>query len=278
MKKIFYVILSVLILCSCGAEPVKENTIYTTFYAMYDFAKEIAGDKMEITELVPSGSGPHDFEPTAADVAKITKSKALIYCGSVDIYVDGIKETAEKAGVQTLDTADGITLDGTDPHIWLSPDNALKQYTAIADFLCKIDNANSAYYKQRLEAVTEKINELKKTSEEITAYAAKKDIIVSHAAYSYLCKYLDITEHSLESGDGGDPTAKQMAEMISYANENDIHYIFAEKGESDKTAAAIAKETGAEVEYLNPLETDTGSGGYFEVMKMNLELIYNAVK
>ena len=50
MKKIFYVILSVLILCSCGAETVKENTVYTTFYAMYDFAKEIFAQAVKLGE------------------------------------------------------------------------------------------------------------------------------------------------------------------------------------------------------------------------------------
>lgn len=279
MRKIFFAIITAFVLCSCGmTEPVKENTVYTTFYAMYDFTKEIAGERMEVAELVPSGSGPHDFEPTAADVAKITKSKALIYCGSVDTYIDGIKETAKKAGVKTLDTAGEINIDGTDPHIWLSPENALRQYTAIADFLCEIDTENSDYYRQRLNDVTEKINELNEVSAQITTQATKKDIIVSHAAYSYLCNHLGITEHSLEVGESSDPTAKQMAEMISYAKENNIKIIFAEKGENDKTAAAIAKETGAAVEYLDPLETDTGSGGYFEAMKANLELIYKAVK
>ena len=63
-------------LCSCGAvQSSKEATVYTTFYAMYDFTKEIAGDKLNVVELVPSGGGPHDFEPTATDIAKITKRK-----------------------------------------------------------------------------------------------------------------------------------------------------------------------------------------------------------
>ena len=113
---------------------------------MYDFTKEIAGDKLNVVELVPSGGGPHDFEPTATDIAKITKSKALIYCRSVDTYIDGICETAQKSGVKILDTCKDIEImENSDPHVWLDPQNALIQYTEIADLLSEIDPQNSGY-------------------------------------------------------------------------------------------------------------------------------------
>ncbi len=278
MKKILLLIL-LLLLTSCStSEQITENTVYTTFYAMYDFTKEIAGDKMNVVQLVPSGSSAHNFEPTASDIAKITKAKALIYCDGIDSYIDGIKETAEKSGVKTLNTAEGIIIDGTDPHIWLSPDNALKQYTAIADMLSQADRQNSAYYQERLESVKERINTLNSTIAELSQNANKKDIIVSHGAYSYLCDELSITEHSIEGITGSsDPTAKQMAKIIELAREKDINTVFAETGHSDKTASAVANELDIQISYLDPFESDTGNGNYFEVMKKNLDAISNSI-
>ena len=278
MRKILLLALLLFITSCSVVEPITENTVYTTFYAMYDFTKEIAGDKMNVVQLVPSGSDAHDFEPTASDIAKITKAKALIYCDGLDTYIDGIKETAQKAGVETLNTADGIITDGTDPHIWLSPENALIQYTAITELLSQIDNPNSSYYQERLELVKERINKLNDTINELCENAKKKDIIVSHGAYSYLCSDLNITEHSIEGITGdSDPTAKQMAKIIELAREKDINTVFAQNGHSNKTALAVANELGIQALYLDPFESDTGNGNYFEVMEKNLDAIAKAI-
>lgn len=264
-----------LVLSSCGArETEKTNTVYTTFYAVYDLTKQIAGDKADVVQLVPSGSGAHDYEPTAADIAKLSEAKALIYCGTVDTYIDGIKETVGKAGVKTLDTAAAANIaeDAGDPHIWLDPDNALAQMTAIAELLSELDPSNSAYYSSRLSTASDNIEELKGEIEGLKATAVKHDIIVSHAAYGYLCDCLGITQHAAESGagEGADPTAKQMAELTELAKANNINIIFAQRNESDKTARALASEIGGDVMLLDPLETDTGSGNYFDVMRRNI--------
>ncbi len=276
------VLLALMILCSCGnaGKVQKSDKIYTTFYAMYDFTREIAGDKLEVVQLVPSGSGPHDFEPTAADIADVTHSKALVYCGSVDTYIGGIKDTAEKAGVRTLDTSEGIELeDGADPHVWLSPENALRQYTAICGMLCEIDPENSEYYKSRLAAAGEHIREIDSEIKQLAAAASKHDIIVSHQAYAYLCRDLGITAHGIEGSVGGsDPTAKRMAETAQLANELGIKIIFAQKNESDKTARALAREIGGDVLLLDPFESDTGTGSYFDVMNMNIQALGTALK
>lgn len=283
MKKIITLILSLFVLCSCGAvQSSKDATVYTTFYAMYDFTKEIVGDKLNIVQLVPSGGGPHDFEPTATDIAKITKSKALIYCGSVDTYIDGICETAEKSGVKILDTCKNIELaQNSDPHVWLDPQNALIQYTEIANLLSEIDPQNSGYYQERLEEVKTKISELDTRIENIkNSLTDKKDIIVTHDAYGYLCRRIGIDAHSIEQGFGESsaPTAKHMAQIIDFAKENDIKIVFSQKNESDKSAQSVVQEIGGEISLLDPFEADTKSGNYFDVMLSNLDALETALK
>lgn len=281
--KIISLILSLFMLCSCGAvQSSKEATVYTTFYAMYDFTKEIAGDKLNVVELVPSGGGPHDFEPTATDIAKITKSKALIYCRSVDTYIDGICETAQKSGVKILDTCKDIEImENSDPHVWLDPQNALIQYTEIADLLSEIDPQNSGYYQERLEAVKAKINDIDTRIDNIkNSLTDKKDIIVTHGAYGYLCRRMGVNAHSIEQGFGesSSPTAKHMAEIIDFAKEKDIKIVFSQKNESDKSAQSVVEEIGGEISLLDPFEADTQSGNYFDVMQGNLDAIEKALK
>ena len=85
MKKILPLIATLALLLS-ACENVSEKSadsdkisVYTSFYAMYDFAKAIGGDKADVKVLCPVGVEPHDYEPTAADMAKLSEADIFIY-------------------------------------------------------------------------------------------------------------------------------------------------------------------------------------------------------
>ena len=65
---------------------------------------------------------------------------------------------------------------------------------------------------------------------------------------------------------------------MGFAKENDIRIIFAQRNESDRTARAMAEEIGGDVLLLDPLEADTGSGGYFDVMQQNIQALGTALE
>ena len=87
MKKIIKLIPLMLILvlaltsCQKNAENSGKPKVYTSFYAMYNFAKTIGGDDIDLTNIVPTGTEPHDFEPTASDMAKLSEADIFIYNG-----------------------------------------------------------------------------------------------------------------------------------------------------------------------------------------------------
>ena len=87
MKKIIKLIPLMLILvlaltsCQKNAENSGKPKVYTSFYAMYDFTKTIGGDDIDLTNIVPTGTEPHDFEPTASDMAKLSEADIFIYNG-----------------------------------------------------------------------------------------------------------------------------------------------------------------------------------------------------
>lgn len=100
MKKIIKLIPLMLILvlaltsCQKNAENSGKPKVYTSFYAMYDFAKTIGGDDIDLTNIVPTGTEPHDFEPTASDMAKLSEADIFIYNGvGMESWADKIIET-----------------------------------------------------------------------------------------------------------------------------------------------------------------------------------------
>ena len=55
--------------------------VMASFYPMYDFAVKIGGDKAEVTNMVPAGTEPHDWEPAAADIKNLEEAALFVYSG-----------------------------------------------------------------------------------------------------------------------------------------------------------------------------------------------------
>ena len=265
------------------ADSLDKKTVYTSFYAMYDFTKTIAeGTIIEVINLVPSGVEPHDWEPTASDIKDLSKADGIIYNGNgMEGWIDKIKEAAN--GVKTLEASDYImTINdegATDPHVWLSPQNAKMQMNAITEFLCEIEEKYTEKFKANLSAVSEKIDELDNDFKIMVKDSTKRDIIVTHGAYAYLCNVYGIKQTAIEGIVGeSDPSPEKLASVVRFANSNDIKYVFYTNGESDKTAKAIAEEIGGQAAVLNSFEFDADSRDYVTVMRENLESLRLALQ
>ena len=72
----------------CGTEasdePVDPNKlqVMASFYTMYDFAQKIGGEHVQVTCMVPSGTEPHDWEPSTKDITRMEQADVFIYNGA----------------------------------------------------------------------------------------------------------------------------------------------------------------------------------------------------
>lgn len=278
MKKLLPIIMILsLLLSSCGKVEEKSDKpqVYTSFYAMYDFARTIGGDDIELNNIVPTGTEPHDFEPTAADMAQLNKADVFIYNGM------GVDEWAEKAAdtlpesVNVLCAADSVSAEGNDPHVWLSLKNAKAQLEAVCGALSEADSQNAANYAARLAEYSAQLDALEKEYE--NAGLSGKKLFVTHGAYSYLCEDYGMEQIALEgiSGDS-DPSPAQMAKIVDEIKADGAKCIFYDPLEGDKMANAVAKEAGIEALELCTFEGDSAGRDYLAVMKFNLEQLKKA--
>ena len=173
--------------------------------------------------------------------------------------------------------------DGYDPHVWLNPLNAKKQMEAIKDGLVKVDPSNSGFYQDNYDFYAKKLDDLDKAYKEAVNEFTRKEIVVSHEAFGYLCNAYGLTQIAIEGiSSESEPTPAKMAQIIKFVKENDVKVIFFEELASPKVAEAIARETGAKTDLLNPLEgllEENSKAGkdYFSVMEENLEALKRAL-
>ncbi|WP_255298611.1 metal ABC transporter substrate-binding protein [Brevibacillus dissolubilis] len=99
------------VVAETSAEQTGQLTVYTSFYPLYYVTSRIAGEHAEVTNIVPAGVEPHDFEPTAKDVIDMSKAKLFIYNGSgLEGWIDKALEGMDQSNMTVVKATDGLTL------------------------------------------------------------------------------------------------------------------------------------------------------------------------
>lgn len=272
-----------LALASCGKKESNERTIYTTFFPIYDRAKKVAGDKYDVKCLTPYGQEPHDYEPTAKEIAGRTTSSALLLNGlGLDKWSDSLpKELKEKSYVVTKDITPK-TLNGvTDPHVWLSVKNARTELLNIKNTLVVIDGENKDYYEANYSKELVRFQELDKKYTDQLSSVKNKYLVVSHAAFGYLASDYGLEQIYIAGLEpDAAPTAKKREELIEKVKEYHVTTIFYEDAVSPDIAKKIAEEAKVKTDTLYTLESieesDEGKVDYVSLREDNLSKIVKA--
>ncbi|MBQ7264510.1 MAG: zinc ABC transporter substrate-binding protein [Firmicutes bacterium] len=274
MNRRIYALCLALVCLLSGCKGVKEDkkglVIYTSFYAPYDLTKTICGDKAEVYNMVPAGTEPHDWEPTSKDMLSLNSADVVFYNGlGMEGWIDKAKENT-KADFVCLSSF--IGKEKEDPHIWLSPVNAVKMSEIITDTLSEKDSENASYYKENFEKFKTEALALTEEYKPLIAQKEKKQIVVSHAAYSYLCDDFGLEQLAVEGMSAeSEPSPSKMKDIINFVKENDVKYIYYEESVSPKVAEVLSEEAGTELLPLNSFENSEEGKSYTTVMKENLE-------
>lgn len=273
----------------------KKLKVYTSFYAMYDFAKKIGGDKVDVVNLVPAGTEPHDWEPATTDIVNLEKADMLIYNGaSMESWVGKVLDSLQNKKLVAVEASKGLDLmagheeEGEettkyDPHVWLAPENAKKEMENIKNALIQTDAANKDTYESNYKKYAAQFDELDQEYRTAAASFARKDVIVAHQAFGYLCKAYGLNQVAIEGLTAdSEPDPARMSEIIKFAKEHKVTTIFFEDLVSPKVSETIAKAVGAKTATFNPLEglTDEEQAQgleYVSVMKQNLQTLKDAL-
>ena len=299
--------LSLSLLTGCGTQPADTAAddgrlrVLTSFYPMYDFACKIGGDCIDVTNMVPSGTEPHDWEPSTNDLKNLEKADVFIYNGAdMEPWADDLLVSRSDV-VEASENVELRTTDGEhehahehedadhhhgdfDPHVWLDPENAKIEMEAIRDALCAADPENSTVFQSNYEKYAAELDALDAEFREKLAPLPNRTIVVAHEAFGYLCDAYGLTQVGIEGlSPDSEPDPGRMAEVIDFVREHSISTIFFEELVSPKVAEAIASETGAQAKMLSPLEglsDEQAAAGadYFSVMHDNLAALMEALK
>ncbi|MFC5471224.1 metal ABC transporter substrate-binding protein [Cohnella suwonensis] len=310
VKSLFLTAGIALVLSGCGnngesskASSSDKLNVVTTFYPMYEFSKQIGGDHANVVALIPPGVEPHDWEPSAKDMATLKEANVFVYNGIVEGWAEDALSSASNDNRIVVEAIDGITLmeglpeeeeEGEeheheeggailDPHVWLNPVLAQQEVSAIQAAFEKADPANKEEYRKNAEAYIAKLKDLDAAYRESLSGTKKKDFVTQHAAFGYLAKEYGLTQVPISGlSPEQEPSPDRMADIVSFANQHEVKTIFFETLVEPKVAQVVANEIGAKTDVLNPLEgltDDDKKNGldYIGIMKKNLTALTKAL-
>ncbi len=267
--------------------------VVASFYPLSFFASVIGGDKAEVTNIVPSGAEPHDYEPKAQDLMKMENSRLIILNGGgLEPWQNNIEQNIDTKKTIIIVAGEGLTThqmteggqNSVDPHVWLDPVLAEKMVDKIAQGFLQADPTNGKYYENNAIVLKNKLNQLDARYRQGLNNCAKKDIITSHSAFSYLSAEYGFNQVSIAGlSPDAEPSSSQLADIAKFATHNNVKYIFFERLASPKLATALASEVGAQTLVLDPLEgltvEELSQGkNYLTIMQDNLTNLETALE
>lgn len=312
IKKLAAALAAFLMLPSCTASTgsyTEEGrlSIVTTNFAMYDFARAVAGDMCDVTMLIPPGNESHDFEATLADIAKISEADVFVQVGSEDWVEDAFSAMGALADeIVVVDAMEVIEQSGealvytdcvdeehehdhdhdeeADEHVWTSIGNAEILMNAIAEALLQVDSScaetitkNKDAYFAQLDAIDAELYALTASEDEMIVVADRFPFAYMTARYglAYEAAFLGCTSDT-------EPSLAVINTLIETVKSRELSVIFVTEGSDRKTAEAVAAETGAEILVLQSaqsisVEDFTNGVTYVDMMKQNLDALTAAL-
>jgi len=250
-------------------KPAKLKVI-ASFYPLYEFSKNVAGDRAEVSTFIPVGIEPHDWEPTTNDILNLKESDILVYNGiGMEPFVDKLIDSGEYSNVKFVETTRGINLIKTDgvhqkesddhtvynPHVWLDPVLAKHQVMMIKDAMIDADPDNRKYYEDNANAYRDKLDELDSKIQTELSNCKKDTFMPFHDAYSYFANRYGLKTFPLSGiSPESEVTAADLREFVDFIQKNKIKKIYSEEMVDPKLATTLAEESDAQVLIFSPLE------------------------
>jgi zinc transport system substrate-binding protein len=259
---------------ACGASSnggsSGKTSVVAAFYPLAYAAEQIGGDSVEVTNLTPPGTEPHDVELSVRDVEKVRSADVVFYLG--EGFQPALERAVDGADGETVDLLDSVDVSGKDPHVWLDA----VRYDQVASEIGNVLDRPTGSFAQRLATLHTDFRRGLMDCE-------RREIVTSHDAFGYLAdryglKQIPITGISPEA----EPTPRTLERVIDQVRASGATTVFFETLLSPRIAETVARETGARTAVLNPIEglsEDELARGenYFSVMRENLATLRKAL-
>ena len=287
----------------------KLNVVATTTI-LADLARNVGGDLISVTTLVPPGADVHAFQTTPSAGIAIDQAGVIISNGlGLDGFLDPVLESSRRFSAVRVVAAQGLdppvfigvgghlgedanpaggtggglqssgNHEGANPHLWLDPMLAIHYVERIRDGLVEADPANSATYGSNAEAY---IRQLRALDQQIAQTLSRvpperRHLVTYHDAFVYLIRRYDWRASALAPDDARDPTPGSIIAVMRQIREEGIPAVFAEPQFTSDVLRRAAGDAGVGVGTVHSLPNDD-LPTYLDMMRYNASTMAEYLK
>jgi zinc transport system substrate-binding protein len=272
--RVILILLIAAAVSGCGSDSGSgssgKTSVVAAFYPLAYAAEQIGGSSVDVTNLTPPGTEPHDVELSVRDVEKVRSADVVLYFGAG--FQTALERAVDGADGETVDLLDSVDVHEKDPHVWLDP----VRYEQIAKKIGDVLHRPSEPFVRRLAR-------LHADYRAGLAHCARREIVTSHEAFGYLADRYGLQQIAITGiSPEAEPTPRALEHVIEQVRESGATTVFFETLLSPRIAETVARETGARTAVLNPLEGLTEDElargeNYFSVMRENLATLRKAL-
>ncbi len=299
----YFILCSALLLAACSSAPQPEVQpshklkVVATTTIVGDVVKNIGGDLIELTVLMPLGSDPHSYEPVPQDIARVADANLIFVNGAG--MEEALLRTINNAGEssQVVSLTDGIELiqltdqsssehAGGDPHVWTDPTLVKVWVPKISKTLSEGDPANATAYQSNADSYTQKLDELDRWIQEQVSQIpqGQRQLVTDHESFAYFARRygFELVGAVIPSYSTlAEPSAQELASLEDAIRQLGVKAIFVDTTVNPALAERVGHDTGIRLVplYSGSLsQPDQGAGSYLDYMHYNVNAILSAVK
>ena len=238
-----------------------------------DFARQVGGDRLNVSNLIPAGADPHTYEPVPSRVAKLTKADLVIVNGlRLEAALEDVIEENTPSSAILVELAEGLPVINKNPHLWLDVQNAIAYVERIRDALVEIDPAGAETYRANADSYLAELRTL--DVEVATAIDSipsdRRKLVTFHDAFSYLAQRYGLQVVGVVvASPGKEPSAKDVANLVDAITAEDVPAVFKEPQLNARILELAADDAGVEVCTLYSGTLDKKVNTYVKLMRFN---------
>lgn len=289
MKKIFMMLIVLLALTGCSDDELADDdgkiTVAAGVPPIKGFIDAITQGDMEVVTMIPPGNSPTNYQPSPKELQKFSDAKVYFAMGVPAENSNIIPKAKDlNENIEIVNLAKGVSEvypmrnfsededhsheededhdhEGEDPHIWLSPKRVIEMIDIIRDKLIEISPENEETYKENAENYKDELSTIDDSIKETLKGVKNQSFIIYHPSFGYFADDYGLNMIAIEES-GKEASAKRITEVIDFAKDNNIKFVFYQGEFSSTQAETIAKEIDGEAIKVNPLSEE-----YIENMK-----------
>ncbi len=254
-----------------GEEPYKA---VVTIPPQAFLVESIAGERFEVSSMVPEDGSPHSASITPEKIKMIRRAEVYFRVGTpIPFEVNNlpvfrqenpnlkIVNTTRGVELKALDEHYGLKKDegsskdkAVDNHVWLSPTNLKKMARNVYQGLMEVADSPE-YYEKRYKKLVREITRAEEELATILAGYKERSFIAYHPAWGYFGDEFKLRQKAVQEG-GNRPGPRKIREIANFARDNGIGKMIASSQFSPSTAEMVAREFSGSVVTVNPMAKD----------------------